>query len=153
MLTEGTQCSICADPHRDSQVLCVVETALDVVVIERTGEFHGRYHVLGGVLSPLDRVGPEDLNIASLVDRIRQEHPREVILGLNPSTEGETTTLYLRKLLRGTGVVLSRLAQGLPTGAALEYADDLTIVRALSGRQSVQETYKGREDVGLVPNE
>jgi recombination protein RecR len=139
MLTEREECQLCRDPQRDHGVLCVVESPLDVLAIERTREYHGRYHVLGGVLSPLDHVGPEDLTIASLAKRVRTEHPREVILALNPSTEGETTTLYLKQLLADTGVTVSRLAQGLPTGAALEFADDLTITRALAGRQTIEK--------------
>lgn len=138
MLAEGTTCSICANPQRDSSTLCVVEMALDVLAIERTGEFHGRYHVLGGALSPLDEIGPEDLNISSLIERVKAEQPREIILALNASVEGETTALYLKKLFRESGVKVTRLAQGLPTGAALEFADDLTITRALSGRRTLE---------------
>lgn len=137
MLTDRERCTICADEKRDGSLLCVVESPLDVLAIERTGEYHGRYHVLGGTLSPLDHVGPDDLNVGSLVERVGSEHPREVILALNPSTEGETTALYLRELLRDSDVTISRLAQGLPTGAALEFADDLTITRALAGRQQL----------------
>ncbi len=137
MLAETETCAICRDTKRSQDLLCVVEGPLDVLAIERTGEYRGRYHVLSGVLSPLDHVGPDDLNIASLVDRIRAVAPREVILALNPSTEGETTVLYLQELLTDTGVAMSRLAQGLPTGAALEFADDLTITRALSGRRTL----------------
>lgn len=139
MLAEEEMCTICRDPHRETDVIAVVESALDVLAIERTGEYRGRYHVLGGVLSPLDHVGPDNLNMPSLVERVKQERPREVILALNPSTEGETTTLYLRKLLAREGVVLSRLAQGLPTGAALEFADDLTIARSLAGRRTFEQ--------------
>ncbi len=134
MLTDEEQCTICANPQRDGSLLCVTEGPLDVLAIERTGEYHGRYHVLGGVLSPLDHIGPRDLNIASLSERIERERPREVILALNPSTEGEITTLYLRQLLENSPVTMSRIAQGLPTGAALEFADELTIMRAFTGR-------------------
>jgi recombination protein RecR len=142
MLAEREECGICSDRLRNRGLLCVVEGPLDVVAIERTGEYHGRYHVLGGLLSPLDRVGPEDVNIPTLLDRVRKEHPAEVILALNPSTEGEATTLYLKKLLAEERVPLSRLAQGLPTGAALEFADDLTITRAIAGRQVLRELQK-----------
>lgn len=138
MLTEEDRCAICRDSQRDASLLCVVETPLDVIAIERTGEYRGRYHVLNGTISPLDRIGPEDLNIASLLERVGTEHPQEIILALNPSVEGETTALYLKKLLSETGVRLSRLAQGLPTGAALEFADDLTITRAIVGRRTVE---------------
>lgn len=137
MLSEKETCAICRDPRREKDWLCVVEGPLDVIAIERTREYRGRYHVLGGVLSPLDRIGPDDLNIASLADRVRAEKPREVILGLNPSTEGETTTLYLKNLLASAPATITRLAYGLPTGAALEFADDLTITRALAGRQKL----------------
>lgn len=139
MLSERETCQVCADARRDARLLCVVESPLDVVAIERTGEFCGRYHVLGGLLSPLDRVGPDDLNLQTFVKRVRAEAPGEVILALNPSVEGEVTSLYIRKLLAAAPVTVSRLAQGLPTGAALEYADDLTIVRALSGRRILDE--------------
>lgn len=139
MLSERETCQVCADARRDARLLCVVESPLDVVAIERTGEFRGRYHVLGGLLSPLDRVGPDDLNLKTLTKRVRAEAPGEVILALNPSVEGEVTSLYIRKLLAAAPVIVSRLAQGLPTGAALEYADDLTIVRALSGRRILDE--------------
>jgi recombination protein RecR len=139
MLTEKSRCSICSESHRDKTVLCVVETPLDVLAIERTGEYNGMYHVLGGTLSPLDNIGPEELNIQKLTDRIKKEKIREVILALNPSTEGEATSLYLKNALENTPVTVTRLAQGLPTGAALEYADNLTITRALTGRQTITE--------------
>lgn len=138
MLTDRERCAVCADGKRDESILCVVESPLDVLAIERTREYRGRYHVLGGILSPLDHIGPDDLNITSLVERVESKRPREVILALNPSTEGETTALYLKELLKDADVVLSRLAQGLPTGAALEFADDLTITRALAGRQQLE---------------
>ncbi len=138
MLTEGDTCSICRDAQREQSSICVVETPVDVLAIERTGEYRGRYHVLGGVISPLEHIGPEHLSIPSLVRRAAAKEVTEVILALNPSTEGETTSLYLAELLQSTPVVLSRIAQGLPTGAALEFADDLTIARALAGRREVQ---------------
>lgn len=138
MLALEDTCAICRDPHRERTTLCVVETPLDVVAIERTGEYQGTYHVLGGVISPLERIHPEDLNLPSLLQRVKDAPPAEIILALNPSTEGETTALYLQELLRKTPVALTRIAQGLPTGAALEFADDLTIARALAGRREVQ---------------
>lgn len=137
MLTEKSRCSICSGSHRDKTLLCVVETPLDVLAIERTEEYNGMYHVLGGTLSPLDNIGPEELNIRKLTDRIEKEEIQEVILALNPSTEGEATSLYLKNALENKQITVTRLAQGLPTGAALEYADNLTITRALTGRQVV----------------
>lgn len=137
MLSEQDQCATCRDPQRDQSLICVVETPVDVIAVERTGQYHGLYHVLGGVLSPLENVGPERLNISSLLRRVREEGPQEVILALNPSTEGDTTALYLREQLKGSSATVTRLAQGLPTGAALEFADDLTIARALADRKEV----------------
>lgn len=138
MLTESEKCKVCLDDRRDKSTICVVEGALDVIAIERIGEFRGLYYVLGGLLSPLDNVGPEDIGIANFLDKVREKKFKEVILALNPSTEGETTALYLKKLLQKDipELTISRLAQGLPTGAAIEYADDLTISRAFSGRQT-----------------
>jgi len=137
MLTESEKCKVCLDDRRDKSTICVVESALDVIAIERIGEFRGLYYVLGGLLSPLDNVGPEDIGIANFLDKVREIKFKEVILALNPSTEGETTALYLKKLLQKDipELTISRLAQGLPTGAAIEYADDLTLSRAFSGRQ------------------
>lgn len=138
MLAEQEQCTICRDQSRASVTLCVVETPLDVIAIERAGEYRGRYHVLGGVLSPLEHIGPEQLTIAPLLQRVKKESPKEVILALNPSTEGETTALYLQDLLKDFRGTLTRLARGLPTGAALEFADDLTIARAIAERREVR---------------
>lgn len=139
MLAETDTCTICRDPHRDNSTICVVETPVDVLAIERTGEYQGIYHVLGGVISPLEHVGPEHLNVSALARRVRIERPAEVILALNPSTEGETTALYLEERLQKTGARMTRIAQGLPTGAALEFADDLTIARALAGRRELKQ--------------
>lgn len=141
MLSEEDLCTICRDPHRDRTVICVVESPVDIIAVERTGEYHGLYHVLGGVLSPLEHVGPEHLTIRALRERIKKERPQEVILALNPSTEGETTALYLEEQLAKLPVRITRIAQGLPTGAALEFADDLTIARALAGRREVSVQY------------
>lgn len=140
MLTDGEKCKICSDQSRNGSVLCVVESALDVIAIERIGEYKGVYHVLGGLLSPLDNVGPDDINIGALITRVGHEKYSEIILALNPSTEGETTAFYLRKILlkQKPEITVSRLAQGLPTGAAIEFADDLTISRAFSGRQRLK---------------
>lgn len=130
-------CEVCADPRRDEAVLCVVEEPMDVLVLEKTGGFQGKYHVLHGVLSPIEGIGPEDLKIRPLVERIRSGGVREVILATNPSMEGDATALYLRQQLLPFGVRISRLARGLPVGSDLEYADQNTILRALAGRQEM----------------
>lgn len=132
--TQDALCEFCADTTRDGALLCVVEQPTDVLPLERTGGFRGRYHSLGGRISPLDHVGPDDLRIADLVTRVRNEKPNEVILALGADVEGEATSSYIASLLRDTGVTISRLAQGLPAGGGLEHADELTISRALSGR-------------------
>ena len=132
--TEADHCRICTDPTRESGNVCVVEQPQDVETIEATGEFRGRYHVLMGVLSPLDGVGPEDLRIDRLLQRVREEGVREVIVATNPTVEGEATALLLAKQLRSLGVVTSQLAHGLPVGSDLEYSDRLTVSRALRGR-------------------
>jgi len=137
MLSEEGRCALCRDPHRDVRTLCVVASTLDLMAIERTGTHEGVYHVLGGVLSPLDGIGPETLTIAALLARVAAAPPREIILALNPSTEGETTALYLQEALAGCGATLSRIAHGLPTGASLEFADDLTITRSFVGRRAL----------------
>ncbi|HEY9075792.1 MAG TPA: recombination mediator RecR [Anaerolineaceae bacterium] len=130
-------CEVCADPRRDEAMLCVVEEPMDVLVLEKTGGFQGKYHVLHGVLSPIEGIGPEDLKIRPLVERIRSGGVREVILATNPSMEGDATALYLRQQLLPFGVRISRLARGLPVGSDLEYADQNTILRALAGRQEM----------------
>jgi recombination protein RecR len=130
-------CEICAHPQRDAQLVCVVEDPLDVLALERTGAFQGQYHVLHGLLSPIEGIGPEDLKIAPLVDRVRDDAVREVILATNPSMEGDATAMYLRGLLQPLGVRMTRLARGLPVGGDLEYADQGTLSRALDGRQEM----------------
>lgn len=130
-------CEICADPRRDAALLCVVEEPLDVLALERTGGFPGRYHVLHGVLSPIEGKGPEDLKIRPLIDRVRGGGIREVLVATNPSMEGDATALYLRQQLLPLSVRITRLARGLPVGSDLEYADQNTILRALSGRQEM----------------
>ncbi len=132
--TEADHCRICTDPTREPGNVCVVEQPQDVETIEATGEFRGRYHVLMGVLSPLDGIGPEDLRIDRLLQRVREEGVREVIVATNPTVEGEATALLLAKQLRSLGVVTSQLAHGLPVGSDLEYSDRLTVSRALRGR-------------------
>lgn len=132
--TEADHCRICTDPTREPSNVCVVEQPQDVETIEATGEFRGRYHVLMGVLSPLDGIGPEDLRIDRLLQRVRDEGVREVIVATNPTVEGEATALLLARQLRSLGVVTSQLAHGLPVGSDLEYSDRLTVSRALRGR-------------------
>ena len=140
-LTEADPCELCEDPRRDPSVICVVEEAADIGAIERTGEFRGRYHVLGGHLSPLDGIGPEELNIDGLLRRLGGDgeagQVEELIIATNPSVEGEATALYLQKLARPQGVRVTRLARGLPVGGDLEYADGVTIAEALSGRREL----------------
>jgi recombination protein RecR len=135
-LAEGDLCPICADPRRDPQVLCVVEQPFDVVTIERTREFHGYYHVLGGALSPIDGVDPEDLHLAELLTRVGDD-VHEVIVATNPTMTGEATAMYVADLLP-VRVRVTRLASGLPVGGDLEYADELTLGRALAGRRDVR---------------
>ena len=131
--TEQDPCSICASPKRDHNTICVVEEPNDVLAIEKTNEYKGVYHVLGGSLSPLDGVGPEALKVKELLERIKPE-VGEVILAVNPSIEGEATTIYLTRLLKPLGVIVTRLARGLPIGGDLEFADEATLARALEGR-------------------
>jgi recombination protein RecR len=135
-LAEGDLCTICADPRRDPQLLCVVEQPFDVVTIERTREYHGYYHVLGGALSPIDGVDPEDLHMAELLERV-DDDVREVIVATNPTMTGEATAMYVADLLPER-VRVTRLASGLPVGGDLEYADELTLGRALAGRRDVR---------------
>ena len=134
--TEADPCRICANTKRDRHQLCVVEDPNDVMALERTNEFHGLYHVLGGSLSPLDGIGPEELKIKELLKRI-DGSVSEVILALNPNVEGEATTIYLNRLLKPLGVKITRLARGIPVGSDLEYADEMTLTRALEGRVEV----------------
>jgi len=136
-LTEDTECSICRDPRRDAGVICAVEEASDIGAIERAGEFRGRYHVLGGRLSPLDGVGPEDLTVEALARRVAGGEVQEVIVATNPSVEGEATALYLQQLLAPHAVRVTRIARGLPVGGDLEYADGITIAQALAARREM----------------
>lgn len=136
-LTGQTVCDICQDEQRDSASICVVEEPLDVMVIEKTGAFKGRYHVLQGVLSPIEGIGPDDINVRQLVERIRLGNVKEVILATNPSMEGDATAAYIRQVLLPMGLRITRLARGLPVGGDLEYADQNTLLRALSGRQEM----------------
>jgi recombination protein RecR len=134
-LAEQELCPICTDPRRDSGLLCVVEEPTNLLAIERTSAFHGLYHVLGGALSPLKDVGPDQLHMRELMERVRGESFREVILATNPNVEGEATAVYLSRLLKPLGLQITRLAQGLPAGGDLEFMDDLTLRRALEGRR------------------
>jgi recombination protein RecR len=138
-VADATLCPICSDDGRDSTVVCVVEESRDIVAIERTGEFRGRYHVLLGSMSPLEGIGPEQLKVRELVARIEPEGIEEIILCTNPNTEGEVTAMYLARLLKPIGLNVTRIASGLPVGGDLEYADELTLGRALEGRRSVAD--------------
>jgi recombination protein RecR len=134
---EGALCAICSDPRRDSSIVCVVEDPRDIVAVERTREFHGTYHVLGGALNPIDGVGPDQLRVRDLLGRLTPESIAEVILCTNPNLEGEATAMYLARLLGPLGVKVTRIASGLPVGGDLEYADELTLGRALVGRREM----------------
>jgi recombination protein RecR len=136
-VTEEDPCRICRDPARDARALCVVEEPNDLLALERTGEFKGRYHVLMGALSPLDGIGPEDIKVRELLGRLEGEPVDEVILATNPSVEGEATAIYLAKLLKPLGVRITRIARGLPVGGDLEYADQVTLSKALEGRKEM----------------
>ena len=137
-LAEAERCTICADPRRDSATVCVVEEPRDIVAVERTGGFHGRYHVLGGAINPMEGIGPDQLKVRELLDRLDGEGVTEVILCTNPNLEGDTTAMYLARLLTPLGVRVTRIASGLPVGGDLEYADELTLGRALEGRRTVE---------------
>lgn len=132
------RCSICSDDRRDHSVVCVVEDPRDIVAIERTREFRGRYHVLGGALNPLDGVGPDQIRVRELLARVEEQAITEVILCTNPNLEGDTTAMYLARLLQPLGLHVTRIASGLPVGGDLEYADELTLGRALEGRREIQ---------------
>jgi recombination protein RecR len=136
-VTDEDPCRICADPARDSRLLCVVEEPNDLLAMERTGEYRGRYHVLLGALSPLDGIGPDDLKVKELLVRLEGGATTEVILATNPNVEGEATALYLAKLLRPLGLRVTRIARGLPVGGDLEYADQVTLSKALEGRREI----------------
>ena len=137
-VAEADLCPICADERRDPSILCVVEESRDIIAIERTGEFRGRYHVLLGCMNPLEGIGPEQLKIRELVDRLRDEPVEEIVICTNPNTEGEVTAMYLARLLTPLGLRVTRLASGLPVGGDLEYADELTLGRAFEGRRAVE---------------
>ena len=136
-VTDEDPCRICGDPRRDPSVICVVEEPNDLLAMERTGEYRGRYHVLLGALSPLDGIGPDDLKIRELLARLEGHEATEIILATNPNVEGEATALYLAKLLRPLAVRITRIARGLPVGGDLEYADQVTLSKALEGRREI----------------
>lgn len=136
-LTDADPCALCADPNRDDALLCVVEEGHDMAAIERTSHYRGRYHVLGGVLSPLDGIGPDELHLEQLLRRVRENLVREVIVATNPTVEGEATAAYLARLLKPTGVRVSRIAAGIPVGGDIEYADEVTMSRAMEGRRDL----------------
>jgi len=137
-VTEVDPCRVCSSGQRDRTVICVVEEPLDILAIERTHAYRGLYHVLHGAISPMDGIGPEDLKIEELLQRLRSNEVREVIVASNPNLEGEATAMYLGRLLRPLGLKVTRLARGLPMGGDLEYADDVTLTRALEGRQEME---------------
>jgi recombination protein RecR len=134
-VTSQEECSICRDLRRDPTLICVVERAQDIAVLERTAEFHGRYHVLGGSINPIAGIGPEQLRVKELLARVHAENVTEVIAATNPTVEGDTTAMYLAKVLKPLGVSVSQLASGLPVGGDLDYADEITLGRALAGRR------------------
>ncbi len=136
-LTEGKECEICTDPRRDASVICAVEDPYDIGPIERTGEYRGLYHVLGGALSPLDGIEPEDLRIAELVERVEKEGTKEIVIATNPNTTGEATALFIAQELKDMPVRVTALASGLPVGGDLEYADEVTLGRAFAGRREI----------------
>ncbi len=136
-VSEGDLCGYCSDDRRDSSIICVVEESRDIVSVEKTGEFRGRYHVLLGAMSPLEGIGPEQLKIRELLARLGPEGVQEVIVCTNPNTEGEVTAMYLARMLKPLGLTVTRLASGLPVGGDLEYADELTLGRALEGRRPI----------------
>ena len=136
-LTDAEPCAICRTPERDQKVICVVEEPLDILALERTGQFNGLYHVLHGVISPMDGIGPDDLKIAELLTRLKDGEVEEIILATNPNLEGEATAMYLQRLISPLGVMVTSLARGLPVGGDLEYADEVTLGRALEGRREL----------------
>lgn len=136
-ITEDDPCPICSDERRDAKTMCVVAEAKDIFALERTGAYKGRYHVLGGLISPMDGIGPAQLRVKELIDRIGSENPREIILATNPNAEGEATALYLSRLLTPIVASVTRLAYGLPIGGDLDYADEVTLAKAIEGRRTL----------------
>lgn len=138
-LSESDKCDICLDTTRDSSILCIVEEPKDIITFEKASVFNGKYHVLGGLISPLDGITPEDINISSLIDRIQNEKIREIIIAVKPSVEGETTALYISKILSKLDVVITKIAHGVPMGADMEYLDSLTLELAFDNRMKISE--------------
>jgi recombination protein RecR len=136
-LTESEECDICRDPRRDASIICAVEDPYDIGSIEKTGEYRGLYHVIGGALSPLDGIEPEDLNLAELVERVKEEGTKEIVVATNPNTTGEATALFIAQELESLPVRVTALASGLPVGGDLEYADEVTLGRAFAGRREI----------------
>jgi len=136
-ITEDDPCSICADEERDAELLCVVAEAKDVYALERTHAYKGKYHVLGGLISPMDGIGPAQLRVKALIERIGAHPPREIVIATNPNAEGEATAIYLSRLIAPLGPQVTRLAYGLPIGGDLDYADEITLARALEGRRAL----------------
>ncbi|MET3700092.1 DNA replication and repair protein RecR [Bacillus oleivorans] len=136
-ITDQDPCYICSDQRRDQSVVCVVQEAKDVIAMEKMKEYNGQYHVLHGAISPMDGIGPDDINVASLLRRLQDETIQEVILATNPNIEGEATAMYISRLLKPTGIRVTRIAHGLPVGGDLEYADEVTLSRALEGRREI----------------
>ncbi|MCB6993302.1 recombination mediator RecR [bacterium 210820-DFI.6.37] len=136
-LTDMDPCAICSDPSRDRSVICVVESPKDVVAMERIREYSGLYHVLHGAISPMEGIGPEDINLKQLIVRLQQEDVKEVILATNPNIEGEATAMYIARLIKPSGIRVSRIAHGIPVGGDLEYADEVTLLKAVEGRREL----------------
>ncbi|MFH0825506.1 MAG: recombination mediator RecR [Pseudomonadota bacterium] len=136
-LTDTDPCAVCSDPRRDTGCICVVETPIDLLTVEKGGGFHGLYHVLHGLLAPLDAIGPDDIRVSELLQRVREAEVKEVILALNPTVEGETTATFISDQLRNSGVRTARIAYGIPIGGSLEYTDPLTLTRALQNRTEI----------------
>lgn len=136
-ITEGETCAICQDSSRDESVICVVEDPKDVIAMEKMKEFRGRYHVLQGSISPMDGIGPEDINIPNLIKRLKENDVEEIILATNPNIEGEATAMYISRLVKPSGIKVTRIAHGLPVGGDLEYADEVTLAKSLEGRREL----------------
>ncbi|NPA43371.1 MAG: recombination protein RecR [Chlorobi bacterium] len=141
-ISDTDTCEICADPARDHSLICVVEDVRDVLAIENTGQYRGVYHVLGGLISPMEGVGPEDIFLPQLVERVRKERPREIILALSPTVEGDTTGLYIYKKVKDTGIPVSTLARGVAFGEEIEFADEMTLARSLANRIPFENSLK-----------
>lgn len=136
-LTEADPCPICSDPRRDNSTICIVEAPKDVIAMERTKEYHGLYHVLHGAISPMDGIGPEDIRLRELILRLQESDVEEIILATNPTIEGEATSMYISRLVKPTGIKVTRLAHGIPVGGDLEFADEVTLTKALEGRSEL----------------